>query len=74
MAKCAISLPILIGIINYLIEKFAVREAAIMLLFEIDKSRDNQSLFRIFEGPNIPDVRRYIEQNYAEKLPKQHRL
>lgn len=64
------------NLLIYLTEKFAGKAAAIYAskYFEIDRSRDNQSLFRIFEGSkihgdeNIQKAQAYIEENYAEKF------
>lgn len=64
------------NLLIYLIEKFAGREAAIYAskYFEIDRDRDNQSVFRIFEGSklhedeNILEAQQYIEQHYSEKF------
>ena len=64
------------NLLIYLIEKFAGRDAAIYAskYFEIDRDRNNQSVFRIFEGSkshddeNVLEAQQYIEQRYAEKL------
>ncbi len=68
------------NLLVYLIEKFAGKEAAIYAskYFEVDKSRNNQLLFRIFEGSkthddeNIKEAQQYIERNYAENFSIDH--
>lgn len=64
------------NLLIYLIEKFAGREVAIYAskYFEIDRDRDSQSIFRIFEGSKLHDdenilkAQQYIEQHYSERF------
>lgn len=64
------------NLLLYLIEKYTSRELAIRAskYFEVEMDRDNQSLFRIFEGhklhgdESILKAQEFIEANYQNKI------
>lgn len=63
------------NLLVYLVEKFTDRETAIHAskYFEIERDRDNQHFFRMFEGSKlhrdeaIKNIQHLIESNYQEK-------
>src|SRR5699024_5246667 len=64
------------NLLIYLVEKYAGKEAAVYAskYFAIDKSRDDQLLFRMFEGAKnhgdeeILKIQEYIEAHYADNI------
>ena len=64
------------NLLVYLIEKYTGREAAIWAskYFEVERSRDSQSMFMIFEGSKLHGdeavliAQEYIENSFKEKI------
>jgi len=64
------------NLLVYLIEKYADRETSIWAskYFEIERNRDNQSLFMIFEGSKmhhdeaVLTVQQHLESSFTEKI------
>src|SRR5699024_7976947 len=64
------------NLLIYIVEKYAGKEAAIYAskYFAIDKSRDDQLIFRLFEGSKnhgdneILKIQKYIEQHYEKNF------
>ena len=64
------------NLLVYLIEKYTGREAAIWAskYFEVERSRDSQSMFMIFEGSKLHGdeavliAQKYIENSFKEKI------
>lgn len=64
------------NLLIYLIEKYADRETSIWAskYFEVERNRDNQSLFMIFEGSKmhhdeaVLTAQKYIETSFKEKI------
>jgi transcriptional regulator GlxA family with amidase domain len=65
-----------LNLLVYLIQKYTDKETAIRTskYFEVERNRDNQSLFMIFSGNKLHDdeailtVQTHIENNFREKL------
>lgn len=64
------------NLLVYLIEKYTDRETAIWAskYFGVERNRDSQSMFMIFEGSKLHDdeailiTQKYIEKNFKEKI------